>query len=169
MYQYPSCPVKDLSFRHHEKVCPHPKRRRRGHPPCRARQTFAITLLTDIRTDLSNMPKKRNAIKNNERARLHQEKKRRLHEAEHAAQELQQQHGSLGETLHDPSTGFGTEQHPPASEAVPNPQSVSVSVKLEDAAVGTSPSALSDVSMEFDNRSVIPAVSMSSSYKVEGT
>ena len=45
------------------------------------------------------MPKKRNVVKNNQRARAHQEKRRRLHEVEDAAQEWQQQHGSLDETF----------------------------------------------------------------------
>ena len=118
------------------------------------------------------MPKKRNIVKNNERARDHQEKKRRLQEAVDAAHEWQQQHRSLppqGGPLHNQSTGFGEEQYPPASEAGPYPQNVCQKLE-EDASkmeVRTSASALADVRMEFDNSGVIHAAL--SSYKVEGT
>jgi hypothetical protein len=108
------------------------------------------------------MPKKRNTLKNNERAQAHQEKKRRLHEAEDTPQERERQPESLGETLQDPITAFREEQHPPASEAAPDQQSVT-----EDVGVRVSPSALSGVRMEFDNSGVIHAVLLS--YKVEGT
>jgi hypothetical protein len=115
------------------------------------------------------MPNRCNVVKNNERARAHQEKKRRLHEAEDATQGQQpqpQQDQTLDGRLHD-------EQRPPASETAPSPQSVPVSeVHVEviidnEVGVRTSPSALSDVRVEFDNSGVISAVS--SSYKVEGT
>lgn len=124
------------------------------------------------------MPKKRNIIKHNERARLHNEKKRRLQELQEAvdaAHEWQQRHRSvqalpaMGGYLHDQSNDFGEEQYPPASEAGAYPQNVCQ--KLEDTSnemgVRTSPSALADVRMEFDNSGVIHAAL--SSYKVEGT
>lgn len=88
-----------------------------------------------------------------------------------AAHEWQQQHQSLPDpdvTLHDRRNGFGKEQYPPASEAGAYPQSVCQ--KLEEDAnemgIRTSPSALADVRMEFDDSSVIHAAL--SSYKVEG-